>query len=145
MSTLIVKRIDSPDGAPVVFPNGISGAGPQGARRSLTATEGTGTLDVGRAALLLRVATTAPARMRLYTTAAARDADASRPAGTLPPQGAGLVLEFITTAALLMADLAPSVAACNADSPVLPRIYHNIEPIGGPAASATITFITLEK
>ncbi len=63
---------------------------------------------------LLDIATSAPARVRLYTTAAARAADVTRGVGTTPGYGAGLVMDVLTTNTATL-NLAPEVAGHNRD------------------------------
>ena len=112
-------------------------------RATVVASTGTSSLAVGRVALLLAIECDAPARVRLYATAAARGADAGRTAGTAAPQGAGLLLEFIATVGLPGAPLTPGVVAYNLDGPTAPVIYANVQPTGG-SASASITYLKLE-
>lgn len=121
------------------------GAGSAG-RQTLTVNEGSGDLAVGKSAVLLRVSATAPARIRVYSRAAARTADAGRNTGTLPAQGSGCLLEFITTPTLLAADLAPAVTAYNQDGDLQDFVYYLIEPIlPAVAAAVTFTYISLEN
>jgi hypothetical protein len=68
-----------------------------------------GTIDLGKSYRLMTISTSAPARVRLYTTTAKRDADAARALGTDPTGDHGLMLEFVSTAGLLAADLSPTV------------------------------------
>jgi hypothetical protein len=65
--------------------------------------------------LLLRVSTSAAARVRLYTDAASADADRLRGVAVEPPADANLVLEYVTTAGDLIGTLAPAVAGANPD------------------------------
>jgi len=118
--------------------------GPPGAavRASITIGDGDSTLATGRTALLLAIECTEPARIRLYGTAAARSADAARSAGTAPPQGAGLLLEFIATAELLGAPLTPAIIAANLDDPTAGVIYTSVESVSAPA---DVTFIYLPQ
>jgi hypothetical protein len=68
-----------------------------------------GTVTITRGYRLYTLQTNRPARLRLYTTTAKRDADAARAIGTDPTGDHGLILEFITTATVLTADLSPMV------------------------------------
>lgn len=106
-------------------------------------SEGTGTIAVGKVALLIAIETDAPARIRLYATAAARAADASRPAGTDAAQGAGLLLEFISTAGLLAAPLTPGVVAHNEDTTPTGVVYYNVQPAGA-SSDVAVTYLKLE-
>lgn len=124
---------------------GPAGADAVGAatRATVTVGPGTSTAAVGKTALLLAIACTAAARVRLYCTAAARSADAGRTAGTAAPQGSGLLLEFIATAELLGAPLTPGIVAYNLDTTPTGVIYANVQPAAG-SAYATLTYLKLE-
>lgn len=114
-------------------------------RQTIAVTEGSGNLAVGKSAVLLRLSATAACRVRVYSTAAARTADAPRNTGTLPAQGAGCLLEFITTPTLLSADLAPAVTTYNRDGELQDFVYYLIEPtLPAVASTVTFTYISLE-
>lgn len=82
--------------------------GPMVSRQVATFTTGsladnasdTGTVTLAPGYRLLRVATDKPARVRLYTSTAARTGDSSRPPGTDPTGDHGVILDFVTTADL---------------------------------------------
>jgi hypothetical protein len=114
------------------------------ARATVTINSGSGSVTLGKLVLLLQLVTSAAARCRFYATAAARDADASRAATVAAAQGAGLLLEFISTSTLLGAPLTPGVIAYNLDSPVTGSIYYNIQPVGG-AMTVDLTYLKLES
>lgn len=78
--------------------------------------QSTGLIVLGLGYRLYRISTTAPARVRLYTTAAARDADLDRLRGTDPGPGSGLILDYATTSSLLSAPLSPLVDGFNGES-----------------------------
>ena len=133
------------DLVPLADLKGADGADALGAvaRATVTISDGTSTAAVGKTALLLAISCTAPARVRLYCTAAARTADAARPATTAAPQGSGLLLEFLATAELLAAPLTPGIVAYNLDAVPSGVIYANVQPAGG-SADATLTYLKLE-
>ncbi|TAA42931.1 hypothetical protein EAT51_04325 [Pseudoxanthomonas winnipegensis] len=112
-------------------------------RTTVTINSGSGSVTLSKLALLLRLVTSAEARCRFYCSAAARDADASRAATVAAAQGAGLLLEFISTSTFLGAPLTPGVIAYNLDSPVTGSIYYNIQPVGG-AMTVDLTYLALE-
>jgi hypothetical protein len=117
-------------------PTGLTGpdgpAGPPGppsgtpaARASSTYTTAalaSGGQETGRIATtgvgirMIRIATDRPARVRIYTDPTKRDADASRVIGADPTGNHGLLLEVITTAAILSLDLSPEVMASNLEA-----------------------------
>lgn len=59
----------------------------------ITLTGATGTVDLGKAFRIDGEVASAPGRFRLYRTAAGRDADLARIAGTDAPPSVGLLLE----------------------------------------------------
>lgn len=68
-----------------------------------------GTIPMAKGYRLYAISTTVPARVRLYTTIGARDADLTRPVGTDPATGAGVILDYGTVATDLSDDLSPLV------------------------------------
>jgi hypothetical protein len=65
---------------------------------------------------LLRLTMSVPARLRIYTTSTKRDADLARAVGVEPAGDHGLLLEYITTASVLDADLSPTVTGFDNDA-----------------------------
>ena len=120
----------------------LNGSGGLGARATVTIASGSGAVTIGKSAVLVELQASAAARCRFYCTAAARDADAARAAGTEVPQGAGLILEFIATDLFLGAPLTPAPVAYNLDGPVAGSLYYNIEPVGG-AMTVGLTYLPL--
>lgn len=121
-----------------------SSSAPTFARNTVVVAEGMNSMATGKASILSKLSATSPARIRVYGTAAARAADASRGTGTFPAAGSGCLLEFITTAELLTAPLSPAVSASNFDTPPAGNLYCNIEPIGSTECDVTFTYLTLE-
>jgi hypothetical protein len=68
----------------------------------------TGAVALAPGYRLLTMTTSRPARVRLYTTAAKRDADVARSTASQPPENSGLVLDYVTTTTVLI-DLTPVV------------------------------------
>ena len=95
-----------------------------------------GTIDLGRGYRLLNIDTSSPCRVRIYTNAGDRDADLSRQFGTDRPQGVGLMLEFVSVAGLLGADLSPTVDGFTAAG----TAYYSVTNRGLSAAAITIDF-----
>jgi Collagen triple helix repeat (20 copies) len=99
--------------------------GPTGLRVRSTATwttaslannaVGSGTVTIAAGYRMLQVSTDKAARVRLYTSTGKRDADVARPVGTDPSGDHGLMLEYVTTASVLAADLSPQVDAFTHD------------------------------
>lgn len=69
----------------------------------------TGSVSISTRYQLVQITTDVPARVRLYTDTAKRDADISRPIGTDPVGNHGLIFEFVSSPSLLTADLSPLV------------------------------------
>lgn len=122
------------------FQLGSSGGG-SGIREDVTFTSGSivanasvsGTVNIASRYQLLHITTNHPCRVRLYTSAAKRDADLTRPIGTDPEGNHGLMFEFISTTGLLSADLSPLVDGF-ADTAAIPYSITNLS-----GATQTIT------
>lgn len=121
-----------------VGPTGPAGAhGLGAARTSLTwttgtlATGGTETQDVtfAKTARIYKLTTSRPARVRLYSTAAARTADASRPPTTPPSHPSDCELQ-VTTEAGALTVLLKEVSFANQESPVTNAAYLSVTNLG---------------
>lgn len=95
----------------------------------------TNTVNIASRYQLLHITTNHPCRVRLYTSAAKRDADLTRPIGTDPEGNHGLIFEFISTANLLSADLSPVVDGF-ADTAAIP---YSITNLSGATQTITVT------
>ena len=119
------------------------GGGGIGPISSVVVPQGTSTLSVGTVASILKLESTAPARIRLYCTSVGRTADASRAVGVQATNDVGLILEFIADVSILGADLNPVPTAHNGDTPTTNSyVYYNIEPVGA-TTDVTFTYLTL--
>ena len=131
------------NGAMVVVDAADVGGGSQG-RQTATITTASlapntsavGTIDLGRGYRLLTIDTSSPCRVRIYTNAGDRDADLSRQFGVDRPQGVGLMLEFVSVAGLLSADLSPTVDGFTANG----TAYYSVTNRGLSTAAVTIDF-----
>ena len=131
------------NGAMVVVDAADVGGGSQG-RQTATITTASlapntsavGTIDLGRGYRLLTIDTSSPCRVRIYTSEGDRDADISRQFGTDRPQGVGLMLEFVSVAGLLSADLSPTVDGFTANG----TAYYSVTNRGLNAAIVNIDF-----
>lgn len=89
---------------------------------------------------VFRIVTDHAARVRLYTTPTKRDNDIARAVGVDPTGDHGLLLEIVTTAAMLSLDLSPEVLAANMEG-----LPDNDMPItvtrldSGGSAAVTVT------
>jgi hypothetical protein len=112
---------------------------------AISATEnGTKDLTVS-ASVLLRVQADRACRVRLYSTSAARTADASRPIGTDPDPGEGLLCEFVFTSTELDETADPTIILKNMDNPVDTDIYYAIENRSGGTSAVVVTLTVIES
>lgn len=79
------------------------------------ATE-TADLELYPSVRLFKMGTNKPARVRMYPTAAMRDADLARPIGQKPPANSGRLLEVVTGVGLLELVLSPAVDVTSVDA-----------------------------
>lgn len=109
-------------------------------------TDASKTVALGKAGTLLRVTTDRPARVRLYSTAAALTADASRIVGVDPVGESQVLLDLVTTAATLDYVLAPKVPYSNDESTPSANISLSVQNLDTITSTVTVTFtkITLE-
>jgi hypothetical protein len=98
----------------------------------------TGSFTLARAALLWKCETSASARVRLYGTAAFRDADVSRVLGTDPTGEHGLLLELVTTAPTLVFTLAPPAALVNDDTVQADTLYYSVTNKSGTTQAVVV-------
>ena len=100
-----------------------------------------GSIAVSAIYTLLVITTSAALRVRLYTTAAARDADLARPSTQEQSEGSSLVLEFVSDATLLSAVLTPAVTNHAANG----LLYYSVTNISGStqALSCSIDYAVL--
>lgn len=97
--------------------------------------EATGTITISPWYQLLQITTDHECRIRLYTSSAKRDADSGRLVGVDPTGNHGLIFEFISSVALLSADLTPPVVGFGDSA----NIAYNITNLSGVAQTITVT------
>lgn len=117
-------------------PREVGGGGGAAKTVTLTASGPTGTVSLGKVFVLLSEEASAPGRLRLYRTEAARSADAARPAGQDPDPVAGVLCDD------------NFLSARSVDGPDVPA---HAGPDGltywawdGPAATLALRVLTLE-
>lgn len=86
---------------------------------------------------LLKIATDRPARLRVYPDATYRAADASRAIGTALSGDHGVLLDYVTSAAVLSAQLSPQVDGYTVDGTTAVPI--TITNLDGATATVTVT------
>lgn len=103
---------------------------------------------MGKHAIVRRIQSNRAARVRAYSTSAARAADAARAIGTEPANGVdGLLLEAVFAAGNLALNARQAAILHNADAPAQQAIYWAIQNRSGAAGAVevTITKLTLEN
>jgi hypothetical protein len=101
-----------------------------------------GSKVIGKTISVIKVQVNDNARIRLYSTAAQRDADASRAIGTAPVAGSshGLIGEWVLNGTVGLSFIAsPEAIGSNADSSVSGNIYYNIQNMGAGSQIMTVT------
>lgn len=125
-----------------------SAAGPSPALLTAVYTTGvlgnggseTGTVTLATAYRLVAVQTSAAARVRLYTTAAARAADTARVAGVDPGYNAGNVLDLLTTDGTRY-ELTPEVEAHNREAAPTAAIPLTVTATAAGTITVTFTYV----
>jgi ethanolamine utilization protein EutA (predicted chaperonin) len=91
----------------------------------------------------MKIQTSAAAWVRIYTSEAARIADASRSEGVDPAPGSGVIAEVITTGAETVL-ISPSTIGFNDESPVTTNIPVRVTNKSGSTAAITVTLTLLQ-
>lgn len=90
-------------------------------------------------AALLSVQVDRAAWIRLYTTAAARDADLTRNFNVRPTAGTGVLAEFVSTGSQTI-PTSPVAWLDNQDGTPVSRVYYNVQNRSGSTSPVAITF-----
>ena len=109
-------------------------------------TASAGQLDIANVAktyALLKIQTSAAAWVTLYTSDAARDADASRTETTDPLPGSGVIAEVITSGAETQI-ITPGTLGWNDDSTPSNIVYAKVINKSGSTANLTVTLTYVE-
>jgi hypothetical protein len=90
---------------------------------------------------IFKIGTNRPARVRMYPTAAMRDADLLRPIGTKPPSSSnhGRLLEVVTGAGLLELVLSPAVDLTSVDA-FDALFYVSVTNLGDTDGAVAVTY-----
>jgi hypothetical protein len=123
-----------------------------GSRTTRSAT--TGALSVGstgnisitgfKTYALLGMTVGIPAWVRLYASAAARTADASRLETEDPQPGSGIIAEVITTSSNQTVGFTPATIGFNGDNPATTTIYASVKNKGTGLATIQVTLTLLQ-
>ena len=129
----------------------VGGAGTRSTGNATTASIADGasadmTITGAKSYMLMSIQTSHAAWVTVYTSTAARTADASRTSNTDPLPGSGVIAEVITGAATTQ-KITPGLLGFNDESTPTSDIYLKVENQSGSATEVTITlsFLTLES
>jgi hypothetical protein len=104
-------------------------------------------ITVSKTFQLLMVQVSSYARVRLYSTAAARGADANRNVGAVVPAGTmnGVIADIAMTPSLGVTTwmMSPAALGFNDDSPVAPTVYAAITNLLSTSSTITVTLTYL--
>ncbi len=103
------------------------------------------TVAIDKSYLLLKIITDKPARVRLYSTAAAQSADLSRPVETEVTPGEGVLFECVTALGLLTINLGPLTNGCNLETTPTTNAFITVtnNSVTTQAIEVTLTVIKL--
>lgn len=93
---------------------------------------------------ILYIQTSAPARVRLYTTQEDQDTDLSRAVTTQPNPGLGIVMDYLTAAVLLEAPLSPVPEGATFTNPLSTNIPISVTSVSGGIITVTLTWVAEE-
>lgn len=107
------------------------------------ASDSSQNITLGQGFTALSIRTTRPARVRLYSTAAARTADLSRAIGTDPASSAGVILDYVTIAANTTYSLSPLVTGANLEASPTDAISMTVTNLDSTTGTVTVTVVWL--
>ncbi len=132
----------------------VSGGGGAGLGSRVTATATTGALAINaignisisgfKTYALLAMTVEIPAWVRLYTSAAARAADASRLETQDPQPGSGVIAEVITTSNDQTVLFTPATIGFNGDIPATTTVYASVKNKGSGVATIQVTLALVQ-
>lgn len=102
-----------------------------------------GIVALGKTSLVVQLTATAKCRVRFYSTAAYRTADATREPGVDPQLEHGVMLDILFPDANLTWDLSPLAAISNDDDPVVTDIYYSVQNLSGAPAAIEVTIVNI--
>ncbi len=134
---------DGDDGAPGA--DGADGIGYFDSASFTTASLAAGATEAGsftmpKGCILWKTDTVYPARVRLYGTAAAQAADATRAVGNDPTDEHNLLLELITITATVVFSNAPPPVLINSDAVQAGTLYYHITNNDSVSRTFTVVF-----
>lgn len=105
------------------------------------ASDSSTTITLAKGYVLYSIQTSRPARVRLYETAAAQTADASRAVGVDPVSTAGVVLDYVTPAGGTAYSLSPQVMGTNLESTPSTSISMTVTNNDTTTGTVTVTLV----
>lgn len=99
----------------------------------------TGSITLATSYRLLKLQTSAAARVRLYGTAAGRDSDLTRAVGDDPPDSVGCMFDFVTEAAALTSGLSPLADGTSLEATPSSSIPISVVNLSGTTQTITVT------
>jgi hypothetical protein len=105
------------------------------------AKDSTTTIPLAKSYRLISIATSRPARVELYTTAAAKTADAGRDIGLDPTSSAGVVLDYVTPAASTTYSFSPVVEGSNLEGTPTSTISMRVTNLDVTTGTVVVTLI----
>jgi hypothetical protein len=105
--------------------------------------------EIGRIALatgfrILSIATSDPARVRLYDTPEDCEADLERAISAYPEPGIGIILDFLTADELLSSSLSPIPEGASMESPANASIPISVTSVSGGQITVTLVWVRTE-
>ena len=97
-------------------------------------------VGLGKSFILLRLEADRACRVRVYSSAAFRDADASRPIGEDITGNHGLIQESVLTPENLVDNSQPKPIGSSAESPRESNAFLSVQNLSGASSPVTITF-----
>lgn len=99
----------------------------------------TGTANLGKSFIPLRVTVDRPCRVQFYQTGAARTADAARPAGSDPTGEHGVILDCVFVTGNLVLDIIDPPAGFCGEAVVSDAIPYRVTNQSGAASTVQVT------
>lgn len=103
--------------------------------------EWTGTIPLGKSYRMISILTDRPCRVRIYSTAAKRIADASRPIGTDPTGTHGVLLEYVSISDTLGGPLSPIVDGSNLETTPTINASISIQNLSGATSTVRVDIV----
>lgn len=104
------------------------------------ATDSTQRIVTGKTGWISLIQTNVAARVRVYSTDAARTTDLARGIGIMPTSGSGVIAEAITTPSGLSIVMTPMASFANMEIPPVGNLPITVTNLSGGTTVVTVTF-----